>query len=89
MTKEIKKCPFCTEPCPNAECAWKEEEPKKSMFDVDNTSSFITGKLVGRIEALEELLDMGINDKNIRLTIEIKLKANKEVLELLQKPTKM
>ena len=21
---EIKKCPFCKEPCPNKDCVWKE-----------------------------------------------------------------
>lgn len=32
---ESKKCPWCKEPCPNPECAWKEEEDE-DREDNDN-----------------------------------------------------
>jgi len=86
------KCKFCDSPCGNSHCAFSGDEVndiKTNLFEVDITDSFIVGRLTGKIEALQELLDLGINNKDIRATIEIKLKANEKALNVLQNPTKM
>lgn len=88
------KCPFCEISCGNDHCAYNEKgndvnKIKTNLLEVDITDSFIAGRLTGKIETLQELLDLGINNKQIRETIEIKLKANEDALRVLQNPTEM